>query len=210
MPKTVFVHGDPHLATLLRHSLNGHEVRVASLGSGRTSLAGLNSRQHGRSGAPVVVIESPRGRESALRVLQSVASEAYVVMAPRHLLRSTLGKIAELVGALHAPPTPPAPPRGPSLEAFVEEKLTALIKKMKGTETRDLYTVLVKELERPLITLVLKETGGNQIQAARLLGVNRNTLRKKIRDLKILAGRAHLVPAGRDPRRHSTSRAHSA
>lgn len=190
MPKTVFVHGDPHLATLLRHSLNGHEVRVASLGSGRMSPNDLNGR---RGGTPVVVIESPRGRESALRVLQSVASEAYVVMAPRHLLRRTLAKVADLVGALHAPPTSQAPSRGPSLEAFVEEKLTALIKKMKGTDTCDLYTVLVKELERPLITLVLKETGGNQIKAARFLGVNRNTLRKKIRDLKIsqIPGRAH-------------------
>ncbi len=193
MPKTVFVHGDPHLATLLRHSLNGHEVRVASLGSGQTSLTGLTGRQHGRSGSPVVVIESPKGRESALRVLQSVASEAYVVMAPRHLLRRTLAKVVELVGALHALPASQAPPRGPSLEAFVEEKLKALIKKMKGNEARDLYTVLVKELERPLIGLVLKETGGNQIRAARLLGVNRNTLRKKIRDLKIPTGRAHFA-----------------
>lgn len=197
MPKTVIVHGDPHLATLLRRSLNGHAVRVASVGSGRAAPTGLNGR---RGSTPVVVIESPQGRESALRVLQSFASEAFVVMAPRHLLRRTLAEVAGLVGALHAPPTPQAPPRGPSLETFVEEKLTALIKKMKGAETRDLYAMLVKELERPLITLVLKETGGNQIRAARLLGVNRNTLRKKIRDLKI--------PAGRDSRRPSTSRAH--
>jgi two-component system nitrogen regulation response regulator GlnG len=40
-------------------------------------------------------------------------------------------------------------------------------------------------MERPLITLTLEATRGNQIKAAQLLGVNRNTLRKKIRELDI-------------------------
>ncbi|WP_413203731.1 nitrogen regulation protein NR(I) [Rhodospirillum sp. A1_3_36] len=44
---------------------------------------------------------------------------------------------------------------------------------------------ILREVERPLITLCLEATRGNQIKAAQLLGVNRNTLRKKIRDLDI-------------------------
>ncbi len=39
--------------------------------------------------------------------------------------------------------------------------------------------------ERPLIRLILKQTGHNQIRAAKILGINRNTLRKKIRSLRI-------------------------
>jgi len=48
-----------------------------------------------------------------------------------------------------------------------------------------LYDRVLHEMERPLITLTLEATRGNQIKAARVLGVNRNTLRKKIRDLGI-------------------------
>ena len=48
-----------------------------------------------------------------------------------------------------------------------------------------LYGRVVREIERPLIELSLAATGGNQIKAAKLLGLNRNTLRKKIRELDI-------------------------
>jgi two-component system nitrogen regulation response regulator GlnG len=56
---------------------------------------------------------------------------------------------------------------------------------MTLSQGRNLYSLLIKEIEKPLITLILKETHGNQIQAAQLLGMNRNTLRKKIKELKI-------------------------
>ena len=48
-----------------------------------------------------------------------------------------------------------------------------------------LYQRVLKQMEKPLITASLALTRGNQIKAAELLGVNRNTLRKKIRDLEI-------------------------
>ena len=48
-----------------------------------------------------------------------------------------------------------------------------------------LYDRILREVERPLIELCLAATRGNQIRAAKLLGLNRNTLRKKIRDLDI-------------------------
>ena len=50
---------------------------------------------------------------------------------------------------------------------------------------RGLYDRVLRELERPLISLTLAATRGNQVKAAEILGLNRNTLRKKIRDLEI-------------------------
>ena len=44
---------------------------------------------------------------------------------------------------------------------------------------------MVREIERPLIALTLEATRSNQLKAARVLGINRNTLRKKIRELDI-------------------------
>ncbi len=55
-----------------------------------------------------------------------------------------------------------------------------------------LYHRILKEVESPLVSAVLAATRGNQIKAAELLGVNRNTLRKKIRDLDV-----HIVRGGR-------------
>ncbi|MBI4401791.1 MAG: hypothetical protein HY581_09185 [Nitrospirae bacterium] len=72
-----------------------------------------------------------------------------------------------------------------SLEDYIESKLGDFVKEMKNGSPRNLHPMLIKAVERPLITLVLKETNGNQIQAAHLLGMNRNTLRKKITDLRI-------------------------
>lgn len=48
-----------------------------------------------------------------------------------------------------------------------------------------LYSRILCEVEKPLIECCLRATGGNQIKAATLLGLNRNTLRKKIRELGI-------------------------
>jgi two-component system nitrogen regulation response regulator GlnG len=50
---------------------------------------------------------------------------------------------------------------------------------------RGLYDRVLRELERPLITLTLVATRGNQVKAAEVLGLNRNTLRKKIKELDI-------------------------
>lgn len=54
-----------------------------------------------------------------------------------------------------------------------------------GLPARGLYRRVMREVERPLIARTLEATGGNQLRAAAVLGLNRNTLRKKIRELEI-------------------------
>ncbi len=54
-----------------------------------------------------------------------------------------------------------------------------------GLMPSDIYDRVIAEVERPLIQMTLSATRGNQIKAAAMLGLNRNTLRKKIRDLEI-------------------------
>jgi two-component system nitrogen regulation response regulator GlnG len=75
---------------------------------------------------------------------------------------------------------------GETLAAAVERHLrTLLAGSADGMPTRDIYDQVLAEVERPLIRMTLGATRGNQIKAAAILGLNRNTLRKKIRDLEI-------------------------
>ena len=72
-----------------------------------------------------------------------------------------------------------------SIGKFVESKLQSFMHNIKSFETFNLYDMVIPEVERSLILMVMKETKGNQVKAAKLLGINRNTLRSKIRKLGI-------------------------
>ena len=75
---------------------------------------------------------------------------------------------------------------GEGLAAAVERHLKGYFAAHKGGfPAAGLYDRVLREVERPLISLTLGATRGNQIRAAHLLGLNRNTLRKKIRELDI-------------------------
>jgi two-component system nitrogen regulation response regulator GlnG len=73
----------------------------------------------------------------------------------------------------------PANETGASLAELIGQRIGELFENGSG-EPHDLYQKLVSELERPLIEMALKRARGNQVQAARILGLNRNTLRKKL------------------------------
>ncbi len=74
---------------------------------------------------------------------------------------------------------------GAALGDLISERIAQWFDDPNGEEPRDLYQRMVAEMERPLIELALKRASGNQVKAARMLGLNRNTLRKKITDHKI-------------------------
>jgi two-component system nitrogen regulation response regulator GlnG len=77
-------------------------------------------------------------------------------------------------------------PENEGLSQAVERHLRGYFGAHKdGLPASGLYDRVLREVERPLISLSLSATRGNQIRAAELLGLNRNTLRKKIRELDI-------------------------
>ncbi|MBS0360524.1 MAG: nitrogen regulation protein NR(I) [Proteobacteria bacterium] len=88
----------------------------------------------------------------------------------------------------------PAAPgeEGPAtLAQLVERKLSSYFADQPdGIPPAGLYDRVLEEIERPLIQLTLSATRGNQVRAAEILGLNRNTLRKKISDLGVEMARA--------------------
>ena len=72
-----------------------------------------------------------------------------------------------------------------SLEALVDTKLRSSLDNLEKMESGDLYGMVLEQVERPLIRFVLEKTRNNQVRAADILGINRNTLRKKIQELGI-------------------------
>lgn len=77
-----------------------------------------------------------------------------------------------------------------SLESLIEAKLRAALMQEDIIEINDLYNMVLYQMERPLLRIILEKTGGNQLQAANILGINRNTLRKKMTTLSIDLPRA--------------------
>jgi two-component system nitrogen regulation response regulator GlnG len=90
------------------------------------------------------------------------------------------------MAAAPAPAKGAAPQDGEHLSAAVERHLSEYFADFKDAlPPPGLYHRILREIEGPLIGAALAATRGNQIRAAELLGLNRNTLRKKVRDLDL-------------------------
>ena len=71
------------------------------------------------------------------------------------------------------------------LRRLVERKARALLLNVQSAGSGEIYHLILSEIERLLLQVILDETDGNQLRTADLLGINRNTLRKKIRTLGV-------------------------
>ncbi len=72
------------------------------------------------------------------------------------------------------------------IEEVVRSSLEAYFKDLRGTEPDGMYDMVVRIAERPLLEVVMQHADQNQSRAAMWLGLNRNTLRKKLLEHKLL------------------------
>lgn len=71
--------------------------------------------------------------------------------------------------------------RGDSLKGSVKNCLEQYFKDLDGHDSQGIYEMVLSEVEPAMLETVLAHTGGNQTQASEILGINRSTLRKKLK-----------------------------
>jgi len=174
--------------------LNVVRIRVAPLRERREDVPALidffADKMHRQHGMQVLGVS-----EEARRLLVAAPWPGNVRQLENAMLRAAvlaggtrplLPDDFDLGNVPHVPAAPPA-----SLAAAVEQRVAELLD-AGGTRPRDVHANLLAEVERPMLRVVLQRTGGNQVKAADVLGINRNTLRKKLTDLDVP------VPRGRE------------
>jgi len=72
------------------------------------------------------------------------------------------------------------------IEECVRTSLEGYFKDLRGTEPDRMYDMMVRVVEKPLLEVVMQQADNNQSRAAQWLGLNRNTLRKKLVEHKLL------------------------
>ncbi|MCC5874040.1 MAG: DNA-binding transcriptional regulator Fis [Gammaproteobacteria bacterium] len=93
---------------------------------------------------------------------------------------------AHKVSATVTPLARPQETADEPLRLCVERALEAYFARLDGETAKDLYGMVLAEMEAPLLETVMRHADGNQCQAAAMLGINRGTLRKKLKQYDLL------------------------
>ena len=72
------------------------------------------------------------------------------------------------------------------IEECIRDSLEAYFKDLRGAEPHSMHELIMNVVERPLLDVVMKHAEGNQSRAAEWLGINRNTLRRKLLEHKLV------------------------
>lgn len=72
------------------------------------------------------------------------------------------------------------------IDACIRESLETYFKDLRGSEPHAIYDMVIQVVEKPLLDVVMQHAEGNQSRAAEWLGINRNTLRRKLLDHKLI------------------------
>ena len=74
----------------------------------------------------------------------------------------------------------------PHIEECIRDSLEVYFKDLRGVEPAAMYEMILGVVEKPLLDVVMQHAEGNQSRAAEWLGINRNTLRRKLLDHKLI------------------------
>ena len=77
-------------------------------------------------------------------------------------------------------------PSTESLARCVTDSINQYFDDLKGQKPSNLHAFFIAEVEKPFLMTVMEHTDGNQTQAAEILGINRNTLKKKLCQYKLI------------------------
>jgi Fis family transcriptional regulator len=72
------------------------------------------------------------------------------------------------------------------IDACIRESLETYFKDLRGAEPHAVYEMVIQVVEKPLLDVVMQHAEGNQSRAAEWLGINRNTLRRKLVEHKLI------------------------
>ena len=72
------------------------------------------------------------------------------------------------------------------LSELTDEALRSYLSALNGHKPAALYQLVLREIEKPLFRTIMEHVKGNQSEAAEILGINRGTLRKKLKNYKLL------------------------
>ena len=75
---------------------------------------------------------------------------------------------------------------GRQLSHQVSKSMRKYFKELDGDRASDIYNMVLKEVELPLLEIVMRECNDNQSKASQILGINRGTLRTKLKEHKLL------------------------
>ncbi len=73
-----------------------------------------------------------------------------------------------------------------NIEDCIRESLEQYFRDLDGTEPSQVHAMIISAVEKPMLQVVLQHADGNQSRAAEWLGINRNTLRRKLLDHKLV------------------------
>lgn len=80
------------------------------------------------------------------------------------------------------------PGRVPDIAHAIEQNLNQYFRTLDGEPAQGVYDMVLNQVEKPMLSCVMRQCGGNQSKAAAVLGLNRNTLRKKLAQHGLLDG----------------------